>query len=281
MKATVIGLGLIGGSIALELKVLGYTVCGVDAKDAHAHMALDRGLVHKLASLEASLQDAELIVLATPVDASLKLLPQLLDMLSENQVLIDLCSTKGSLCSAVERHARRPQYVACHPMAGTEHSGPAAAVQGLFRDRFMVICERERSSGFAVAYVEALFAKMEMRTVYYEADEHDMHAAFVSHISHVSSFALALTVLDKEESDKAIFQLAAGGFTSTVRLAKSAPHTWVPIFRQNRNHLLEVMDAHMQKLVQFRDALERDDAERLESLMQRANEIKRIIDVAL
>ncbi len=277
MKATVIGLGLIGGSFALELIKMGYTLCGVEASAAHAEKALDRKLVHEVKPLEVALQKAQLIVLATPVDAALQLLPELLEHMVDGQVLIDLCSTKGRLCEAVAKHPKRGQYVASHPMAGTEFSGPEAAVEGLFAGRFMVVCEKEKSSPDALAFAEALFAKMYMRTVHYTADAHDMHAAFVSHISHVSSFALALTVLNKEENDKDIFQLAAGGFTSTVRLAKSAPHTWVPIFRQNRQHLLDVMDAHLNKLHAFRKALENDDAEALEALMLRANEIKRII----
>ncbi len=277
MKAAVIGLGLIGGSFALELKRLGWHVSGADASADHAMQALERGLVHAQGKWEDIVDGAELIVLAMPVDAIASLAPAVLDRMREGQVLIDLGSTKGRILEAVQGNARRAQFVACHPMAGTEFSGPAAAHEGLFANRFVVICAREASSPAAVALVEGLFGQMGMQTVYYSAEAHDMHAAFVSHISHVSSFALALTVLDKEQNEKDIFQLAAGGFTSTVRLAKSAPHTWVPIFRQNKAHLLSVLDAHMEKLGAFKTALTADDPEALHQLIAEANQIKRII----
>jgi prephenate dehydrogenase len=190
---------------------------------------------------------------------------------------MDMGSTKGRILESVRGHARRNQFVACHPMAGTEHSGPAAAQEGLFSNRFVVICDPEDSSPPAVEMVEGLFGTLGMHTVYYPAEAHDMHAAFVSHISHVSSFALALTVLDQEHSEKNIFQLAAGGFTSTVRLAKSSAHTWVPIFMQNKVHVLSVLQAHMEKLEAFKQALENDDPGALHQLIEQANQIKRII----
>lgn len=277
MKAGIIGLGLIGGSFALELRRLGWHVTGTDVSETHAASAHKRRLVDAVATWQEMATTCDLLVLATPVDAIAALLPALLDGARDGQVVIDLGSTKSGIVHQVAGHPRRGQYVACHPMAGTEFSGPGAAMEGLFTGKFMVICDRDQSDGASVRLVEGLFGQMGMRVVDYHAGEHDMHAAFVSHISHISSFALALTVLDKEADDKAIFQLAAGGFTSSVRLAKSAPHTWVPIFRQNRQHLLDVLDAHMDHLAAFREALESDDGETLHSLIAKANEIKRII----
>lgn len=277
MKAGVIGLGLIGGSLALELRRLGWHVTGTDAIEAHAASAHRRRLVDAVSSWQEMTTNCDLLVLAMPVDAIATLLPALLDRAKDGQAVIDLGSTKSGIVSKVAGHPRRGQYVACHPMAGTEFSGPGAAKEGLFTGKFMVICNREESDGPAVKLAEGLFGQMGMRVVDYHAVEHDMHAAFVSHISHISSFALALTVLDKEADDKAIFQLAAGGFTSTVRLAKSAPHTWVPIFRQNRQHLLDVLDAHMDHLAAFREALDNNDGEALHSLIAKANAINRII----
>jgi len=277
MKIAVIGLGLIGGSFALEMKRLGHHVVGVEASESHAKMAMKRQLVDHICTLHECIEVSDLLVLATPVDAISALLPELLAKIKDHQVVIDFGSTKGAILAEANKHVKRGRYVACHPMAGTEFSGPEAAVTDLFANKFVVICDRDDSDADALSLVNGIFDALKMKTVHYSGDLHDIHAAFVSHISHISSFSLALTVLEKEKNQKDIFQLAAGGFTSTVRLAKSAPHTWVPIFLQNRHHLLEVLQSHIEQLRAFELALSNNSASSLQDLIERANHIKKII----
>lgn len=276
MKAAVIGLGLIGGSAALALKRAGHEVWGVDASAKNAEKAGELGLADRIISTREA-TEADLIIAAVPVDAVTALLPEILDRCDRGQTVMDLGSTKAALVDAVKGHPHRGRFVACHPMAGTEFSGPEAALPDLFAGKFAVICDREDSDPDALRTAESVLAEWGMKTVYYSAEVHDMHAAFVSHISHITSFALALTVLDKEKNDKDIFTLAAGGFTSTVRLAKSAPHTWVPIFKQNKKYLLDVLEAQTEKLRLFKEAIESESDTDLFALIEEANEIKRIL----
>ncbi len=277
MKIAVIGLGLIGGSFALEMKRLGHHVVGFEADETHAKRAIERRLVDQICTMDECIEVSDLLVLATPVDAISALLPELLAKIKDHQVVIDFGSTKGAILAEANKHVKRGRYVACHPMAGTEFSGPEAAVTDLFANKFVVICDRDDSDADALSLVNGIFDALKMKTVHYSGDLHDIHAAFVSHISHISSFSLALTVLEKEKNEKDIFQLAAGGFTSTVRLAKSAPHTWVPIFLQNRHHLLEVLQSHIEQLRAFELALSNNSASSLQDLIERANHIKKII----
>ncbi len=277
MNILVIGLGLIGGSFALASRQNGHTVIGVESNEPNAAKALELGLVAEILSLDNGLGSAHLIVLATPVNVIERLLKELLQKLVEDQILIDLGSTKSSMARSVENHANRSRYVACHPMAGTEFSGPAAALPDLFKNTFMVICDRDKSDSKALKTVEGLFENFGMEIVYYDSASHDRHAAYISHVSHVTSFALALTVLEKEKNEEDIFRLAAGGFTSTVRLAKSNPHTWASIFLKNREALIDVITENTHQLELFKSALVNQDEHALLALMQRANAIKKII----
>lgn len=277
MKISVIGLGLIGGSFALEMKRLRNDVFGIDINTEHAEKALELNLIDQIAHLDEGISDVDLIVLAMPVKAVKNLLPKILDRVNDNQMVIDLGSTKTSISEAVKEHPKRAQYLACHPMAGTEFSGPKAAVPNLFRDRIMVICEKERTDQKVVQSLEQLFLSMGMELVYYGPEAHDKHAAYVSHISHITSFALANTVLEKEENEADIFSLAAGGFTSTVRLAKSNPETWTEIFSENRHEVLDVLKEHMRQLRKFESALEANDETELKEIILEANKIKKIV----
>ncbi|MCB0654967.1 MAG: prephenate dehydrogenase/arogenate dehydrogenase family protein, partial [Saprospiraceae bacterium] len=224
-KITIIGLGHIGGSFAKDIREhgLAHTLIGVEANPEHAQLALDLGLVDRVEEMQPAISGADLIILTIPVDAMRSVLPQVLDLMRPDQVVMDAGSTKEVLIDAVKEHPLRRRYVASHPMAGRENSGPAAAISGLFAGKCSVICNRPSSDADAVDMVIALYEALGMRMVELEAHEHDLHAAYVSHISHISSFALALTVLAKEKDEKRIFQLASGGFDSTVRLAKSSP----------------------------------------------------------
>ena len=280
MTVTIIGLGLIGGSLALSLRQHGLAmhIVGVEQNPAHARRALELGLVDEVEpDLPAAVRRAELVVVAVPMDAMLTVLPQVLDATGPRQTVIDVGSTKVTLLAAVAGHPRRGRFVATHPMAGTEYSGPDAAVLGLYEGKTIVLCDTAHSDADALQLVEKLFRALPMRLLYLDAQAHDLHTAYVSHISHITSFALALTVLKKEKEEQHIFDLAGGGFASTVRLAKSSAAMWVPIFRQNRPNVLDVLDEHLHQLQHLRDLLAQEDYDGLTDQIQQANHIRKTI----
>lgn len=282
MKTGIIGLGLIGGSMAIDLRRRGFAeeVIGVEAEPVNASAALKIGLVDRIVSQEECVKESDIIVLAVPVGTASRLLPEVLDAISRSEsgkTVIDVCSTKEQLVNVVRNHPARRRYVATHPMAGTEYSGPWAAMPGLFDGHACIICDPEDSDPQAVELIEGLYNVLNMRTIEMPAVSHDVHTAYVSHISHITSFALALTVLDKEKDEKHIFDLASGGFSSTVRLAKSSPDMWTPILSQNRENVLHVMDTYIEKMNAFREAIAEGDEEKVRSLIEEANRIRRII----
>ena len=279
MIVTVIGIGLIGGSLALSLKQNGFAdqVLGVDQNAAHARKAQDLGIIDEIVMFEEGVDRADLIILAAPVNIIAQILPQVLDRV-DRQIVTDVGSTKEKIALSVQHHAKRGRYVASHPMAGTEYSGPEAAIADLFGGKCTVIVDKERSEEDALGGVEQMYRSLEMNIVYHQSHEHDIHTAYISHISHISSFALALTVLEKEKNEKRIFELAGGGFSSTVRLAKSNPDTWVPIFEQNRDYVLDVLDEHINTISQFRTLLIKKDFESFYKLIEQANQIRRIVN---
>ena len=283
MIVSVIGLGLIGGSMAIDLKRRGFAsrVLGVEKDSVNAAAALQIGLVEEVTSLQEAVREADITILAVPVGAAVKMLPEILDIFQEDasrsKIVLDTCSTKSQVVRAVHYHPFRECYVATHPMAGTEYSGPWAAMPGLFDSRACIFANAEESSPRALKTVERLYECLNMRPIYMNADNHDVHAAYVSHISHVTSFALALTVLDKEKDEKHIFDLASGGFSSTVRLAKSSADMWVPILSQNRDNVLQVIDTYIEKMNQFRKAIADYDEDKIRDLINDANHIKKIL----
>ena len=280
MKIGIVGLGLIGGSMAIDLRRRGFAskVLGVENEKVNAEAALKIGLADEIVDLEACVAESDVIVLAIPVGAATKLLPHVLDLVAGSEkIVIDVCSVKEAMCKVANGHAARKQYVATHPMAGTEYSGPWAAMPGLFDGRACIFCDVEESSPKAVRLVEELYDVLNMRTITMRSDAHDMHVAYVSHISHITSFALALTVLDKEKDEKHIFDLASGGFSSTVRLAKSSADMWVPILAQNHDNVLRVIDTYIDKMKEFRTAIDDYDETRIRELIEEGNKIKRII----
>ena len=276
----VIGLGLIGGSMALDLKRRGFAACtlGVEQDPVAAEAAKTIGLVDEVVSYEDCIARADIIVVAVPVGTAVKMVPDILNHFEQgDKIVIDVCSTKSQICHATQYHPRRGQFVSTHPMAGTEYSGPWAAQPGLFDGRACIFANTEDSHPKAVKTIEELYAVLNMRPIYMNADQHDVHTAYVSHISHVTSFALALTVLDKEKDEKHIFDLASGGFSSTVRLAKSNADMWVPILSQNHDNVLQVMDTYIDKMRQFRDAIATYDETKIRELIAEANKIKKIL----
>ena len=274
----VVGLGLIGGSFALAAKAKGLAshIIGVDNNTEHQKQALELAIVDEIFPLEEAILKSELIVLAVPVNAVASMLPGILDKVDQ-QVVIEMGSTKESVVKVVEHHAKRGRFVATHPMWGTEYSGPQAAQKDAFINKAVIICDAANSDADALHQIEELYKTIGMNLVYMDAVAHDLHAAYVSHISHITSFALANTVLEKEKEDDAIFELASGGFESTVRLAKSNPSMWVPIFKQNRENVLDVLNEHISQLRKFKSCLEKENYEYLQELIEHANGIKRIL----
>jgi prephenate dehydrogenase len=279
MKLAVIGLGLIGGSMALDLKECGFVsvVYGVDQSEENKKEALALNLVDATCSLEDACKTADLIILATPVSVVLNLLPKVLDMITEHQTVLDVGSTKSIIGEIVKDHPRRKNFVPTHPMAGTEFSGPKAAHFGLFKDKATVICDATESHPEHVKKVTDMYVALQMRVIFMRSIDHDLHTAYVSHLSHISSFVLANTVLDKEKDVNAIFNLASAGFESTVRLAKSSPEMWAPIFDQNNKNIIEALGAYIDRLKLFHESLVAKDFEQTKKYMNRSNEIKRVL----
>ncbi|MBO7640929.1 MAG: prephenate dehydrogenase [Bacteroidales bacterium] len=283
MIVGVVGLGLIGGSMAIDLKRRGFAeqILGVESDGVAASAAMTIGLADEIVPLEACIDRSDLIVVAVPVGAAVKIVCQVLDRFKEtgakDKIVIDTCSTKEQITLATHYHPCRGQFVPTHPMAGTEYSGPWAAMPNLFDGRACIFANPQESAPKALQTVERLYDVLNMRPLYMDAAQHDVHTAYVSHISHVTSFALALTVLDKEKDEKHIFDLASGGFSSTVRLAKSSADMWVPILTQNRDNVLRVMDTYIEKMQSFREAVSDLDEDRIRSLIEEANRIKKII----
>lgn len=274
----IIGVGLIGGSLAIRLheKKLASRLLGVDTNEAHAQKAIEMELVDEMVTLDEAIGQADVLVLAIPVDQVRLLLPTLLDKVT-SQIVLDLGSTKSQLIDAVRQHPRRRRYVASHPMWGTEYSGPAAARTDAYNNKAVIICNADDTDTDALEWTRSMYRKIGMHLLEMEATAHDLHAAYVSHISHITSFALANTVLKKEQEEQAIFELASAGFESTVRLAKSNPAMWVPIFMQNRENVLDVLNEHIEQLIQFRDTIKNEDPDGLRKLMENANGIRRIL----
>lgn len=278
MTVAIIGVGLIGGSMAIALKEKGIAekIIGVDASKAHAEKAIEIGLVDEIKILEEAVKSSDLVVLSIPVDVVEALLPGVLDLV-DKQVVMDVGSIKEPILEIIKDHPKKGRFVATHPMWGTEYSGPEAAVRGAFEGKATVVCDKEKSDEDALHLVEGLYRDLGMQLVYMNAREHDVHVAYVSHISHITSFALANTVLEKEREEDAIFTLASGGFESTVRLAKSNPGMWVPIFMQNRDNVLDVLNEHIAQLRKFKACLEKENEEYLKELIEKANGIRKII----
>jgi prephenate dehydrogenase len=278
-SVTIVGVGLISGSFSLALKDRGLVrnVIGVSRTASSIEKALELGLIDEALPLEEAVKKSDLVYVAIPVDVTIPVMKQVMDLVTDRQIVADAGSTKQALCESLANHPMRRRFVATHPMWGTEYSGPEAAVRDAFKGRTCVICEKEKSDPDAVEAMESLYGQMGMHMVYMDAGSHDMHAAYISHISHITSFALANTVLEKEKEESAIFDLAGGGFESTVRLAKSNPSMWLPIFIQNKEHVLDVLNEHITQLRKFKSCLEKENYGYLQELMENANKIRRIL----
>lgn len=278
MNIYIIGTGLIGGSMALDIKSIydDAVVFGIDANEKHLDEAIKLGIIDKKAT-ENDLINADLVIVAVPVDVALVILPEILNKIGEHTLVFDVGSTKNPICEAFENHPKRRNFMACHPIAGTEFSGPKAAVKGLYEGKTNIICEVERTTFKLQEKAMDLFKKLGMRIRYMDPKSHDKHIAYVSHLSHISSFMLGKTVIEKEKSEQDIFDMAGSGFESTVRLAKSSPAMWTPIFKQNKKQVLKSLEEYIQNLSNFKDLLESDNYEEVYNEMQNTNRIKEIL----
>jgi prephenate dehydrogenase len=278
-SVAIIGVGLIGGSWALALKkhFSGITILGVDKNQAHLEEALRLGLIDKAVDLDAAAQ-SDLVFVSIPVGSASEVIYSLLDKVGEHTLIMDAGSTKSALCQSISDHPNRSHFLAAHPIAGTEFSGPAAAKADLFDGKLMILCEIEKTAIRLQENILSAFQKIGMRLRYMDPESHDKHVAYVSHLSHVSSFMLGKTVMDKEADDRNIFDLAGSGFASTVRLAKSSPEMWGPIFLQNKEHLSHTLEAYISNLQKFKTLIDHEDLEALTAEMKRINTIEKILN---
>ena len=280
-KVGIIGIGLIGGSIAKALRTSGWAseLIGIEANPEHATKALSLRLVDEILPLEAAIERVDVFICATPVDILVQIIPNVLNQLKPGQIVIEVGSTKTPIYEALKNHPKRKQFVSTHPMAGTEFSGPEAAIEGLFSGKRGVICDKELSSNEAVKTIESLYRDgLGMNLIYMDSIDHDVHTAYISHISHICSFALANTVLEKEKNEERIFELASTGFESTVRLAKSSPETWSQIFHQNQDNLMDVLDEYINTLLKYKGLMLSGSYEKLKEELGKANDIGRILN---
>jgi len=281
MTVAVVGIGLIGGSLMVDLRKRGFAdkIIGVDSNLHHQNIAMLCGLVDEIETLENAIEKSGLIILSTPVSTNCRMLPGILDKIAgTSKIVTDMGSTKGSIAEASKNHPGRGRYVAVHPMAGTEYSGPLAAIGKLFDYKNAIICDKELSDADALEKVEKMLEVLNMHKVYMNSKDHDVHVAYISHISHITSFSLALSVLEKEQEEQNILALAGGGFESTVRLAKSNGETWAPIFVENSEYILEVMDTYIEKINSFRKMISEKDINGLKALIEEANKIRKILN---
>lgn len=279
MVVGIIGLGLIGGSLAISLKQRGFAtkIIGVDKNEAHLKEANELGFVDEACELNEILNKTDLVLLAIPVDAARQLLPFLLDQAKDGQTIIDMGSTKEGICKVADAHHNRKNFVASHPIAGTENAGPSSAMDGLYDHKITIICDEEKSHPNSIELCNKLYDVLKMRVLKMNAQEHDRHIAYVSHLSHITSFVLGQTVLEIEKEEKHIFNMAGSGFASTVRLAKSSPEMWAPIFEQNQGHLSTALDAYIKNLQEFKRKIDEGKKEDLHDLMSEVNDIRRVL----
>ncbi|HZW62524.1 MAG TPA: prephenate dehydrogenase [Flavobacteriaceae bacterium] len=274
-----IGIGLIGGSLAKELKKLypEATLFGIDNNARHMEQALKLGLIDAEATY-TELAKADLVILSVPVDAAAKLLPEILDHIADHTLVLDMGSTKQNICQTVKTHKNRRNFLAVHPIAGTEFSGPKAATDNLFKNKTIIICEVENTAFKLQEKALQLFAQLGMRIRYMNPTAHDKHIAYVSHLSHISSFMLGKTVIEKEKNERDIFDMAGSGFESTVRLAKSSPDMWTPIFKENKQNVIETLEEYIQNLIAFKQLMQQDDFDGIYNEMKNTNHIKNILN---
>ncbi|MFN8578166.1 MAG: prephenate dehydrogenase [Candidatus Sericytochromatia bacterium] len=278
MNISIIGVGLIGGSLALGLKENGFAtkILGIDSNDKNLKDALDLGIIDEISDLK-NINKSDLIIVSIPVNPSLEVIKEVLELV-DNKIVTDMGSTKKNICEIINNHHNRSCFVPSHPIAGTENSGPKAAIKNLFDKKLAIICDDDINDTSKSKTIEEMYKSLNMRVIYMNSEDHDLHMAYVSHLSHISSFALGLTVLDKEKDESTIFNLAGSGFESTVRLAKSSPDMWNPIFEQNSKNISEALGEYIKQLEKFKNSIDNREYYQSYEMMQNANDIRRILD---
>ncbi len=279
MNVFIIGVGLIGGSMAKDIKNFDpeAKIYGIDTNETHLEEALSLGLIDNSATYQ-DLSIADVVIVSIPVDVMVSVLPKVLDVVNDDAVVLDAGSTKALICSTLDQHPKRRNFLACHPIAGTEFSGPSAAINGLYIGKTNIICEVEKTAFKLQERALEIFQKLGMRIRYMNPEAHDKHIAYVSHLSHISSFMLGKTVIEKEKNERDIFDMAGSGFESTVRLAKSSPAMWTPIFKQNKENVIETLEEYIQNLEAFKKMIVEEDYEGIYNEMSSANRIKEILN---
>lgn len=278
MNIVIIGTGLIGGSVALGIKGFNTHIIGVDSNVVNAQKALELGIIDEIMDLDSAVQIADIVIIAIPVDATISILPHILDSIKETAIVTDMGSTKIGICKSIANHPKRANFVAAHPMAGTENSGPEAAFGDLFKGKKIILCERELSSKFALSQIELMCKMLGLQILSMSAEEHDKHIAYVSHLTHVIAYALSVTVLEIEKDKNNIFEMAGSGFGSTVRIAKSSTDMWTPIFQQNAKYLTESIDQYIEVLQKFKILIQNNNHDGLYNLIKEANKIRAVLD---
>lgn len=275
----IIGVGLIGGSFAIDIRKQNpdAIVYGIDTNDGYLNESLALGVIDKKATLD-DLENADLVIIAIPVDATVQLLPIILNKIGDNTLVVDTGSTKEAICKEVEHHPKRRNFLAAHPIAGTENSGPKAAISDLYKGKTNIICEVEKTTFKLQEKALTLFRAIGMRIRYMDPVSHDKHIAYVSHLSHISAFMLGKTVINKEKNERDIFDMAGSGFESTVRLAKSSPAMWTPIFKQNKDNVIETLEEYINNLQQFKALMQQDNFSEIFNEMENTNYIKQILN---
>ena len=278
MKVVIIGVGLIGGSFAKDVKKLHpeSEIIGVDKNESHLDKAMELHVIDKKGGY-SDLETADMVFVGIPVNVLVSELPKILDAVGDETVVMDAGSTKRLICEQVENHPKRRNFMACHPIAGTEFSGPTAAFEGLYTGKTMIICEVEKTAFKLQERALSIFQDIGMRIRYMNPKAHDKHIAYVSHLSHISSFMLGKTVIEKEKNERDIFDMAGSGFESTVRLAKSSPDMWTPIFEQNKDNVVETLEEYIQNLTRFKQLILDNDFENVHQEMSNTNKIKQIL----
>ena len=278
MNIAIIGLGLMGGSFALDVKsvISNSIIYGIDSSDLNLSNALELGLIDQAISYD-DLFKMDLVLIAVPVSHSLIIIPMVLDKINDDALVFDVGSTKETICEVLKNHPKRSNFLAAHPMAGTEFSGPKAAHKGLYLGKTNILCEFEKTNLKLREFALDIFDKLNMKIIYMDPKSHDVHIAYVSHLSHISSFMLGKTVIEKEKNEKNIFDLAGSGFESTVRLAKSLPETWTPIFLQNKNNLIIAIEEYVSNLNDLKKIIKKNDEQKLSSILNDTNRIKEIL----
>jgi len=278
MNIFIIGIGLIGGSLALDIQTQypKAKIYGIDTNENHVNEAIELGVIHQKAQF-SDLEKADIVVVSIPVDTALQVFPKVLGAINDNTLVLDVGSTKEQIAKVVAHHPKRRNVLLTHPIAGTEFSGPKAAIKELYKGKVNIICEVEKTAFKLQEKALEIFRKIGMRIRYMDIKSHDKHIAYVSHLSHISSFMLGKTVINKEKNERDIFDMAGSGFASTVRLAKSSPAMWSPIFKQNKTNIIASLEEYIRNLKQFKMLMEQDDFEAIYNEMENTNHIKNIL----